>query len=208
MPLELWLAFVLASTLLLVIPGPTVMLVVGQALAAGRRSAWATVPGVGLGDLTAMTLSVLGLGAVLAASATLFTAVKLTGAAYLVWLGLQLWRSSPSHADAQPQVRERRPRAMFLEAYTVTALNPKSIVFFVAFVPQFLTAGAPLLPQLVILVATFVLLAMLNAVAFALLAGSVRGSVQRPAVRLWLDRLGGAVLIGAGAMVAAWRRAA
>ena len=96
MSLELWLAFALASSALLAVPGPTVMIVVSYALGRGRSSAWATVPAVALGDLTAMTISLLGAGAILAASATLFTVVKIVGAVYLVWLGIQLWRSPPS----------------------------------------------------------------------------------------------------------------
>ena len=93
MSLELWIAFTLASAALLAVPGPTVLLVVSYALGRGRSSAVATVPGVTLGDFTAMTLSLLGAGAILAASATLFTAMKLLGAAYLFWLGIQLWRA-------------------------------------------------------------------------------------------------------------------
>ena len=85
MSVEVWLGFVLASACLLVIPGPTLILVVSRALAGGRHTAWSTVPGVALGDLTAMTLSAAGLGAVLAASATLFTVIKLAGAAYLAY---------------------------------------------------------------------------------------------------------------------------
>ena len=207
MSLELWLGFVVASSVLLVIPGPTLMLVLGHALAHGRRSAWSTVPGVALGDLTAISLSCAGLGAVLATSATLFTLLKLAGAAYLFWLGVKMWRTSPTDPTTAPSA-PRSARSMLMEAYTVTALNPKSIVFFVAFVPQFLAPASPLLPQLLVLIPTFVALAALNAALFALLAGTLRGSVQRPVVRLWLDRLGGTVLIGAGAWMLAWRRAA
>ena len=203
MSLDLWLGFVVASSVLLVIPGPTLMLVLGHALARGRRSAWSTVPGVALGDLTAIALSCAGLGAVLATSATLFTLLKLAGAVYLFWLGLKLWLAPPADPRAPPV-----PRSLLLEAYTVTALNPKSIVFFVAFVPQFLVPTSPLLPQLLVLIPTFVALAAVNAALFALLAGSLRGSFQRPAIRLWLDRLGGTMLIGAGAWMLAWRRAA
>lgn len=93
MALEIWLAFALASAVLLSIPGPTVLLVVSYALARGRSSAWATVPGVTLGDFTAITASLLGAGALLQASATLFTVLKLAGAAYLIWLGIQTWRA-------------------------------------------------------------------------------------------------------------------
>ncbi len=99
MSLELWIAFTLASAVLLAVPGPTVMLVVSYALGRGRGTGWATVPGVALGDFTAMTISLLGAGAILAASATLFTVLKLIGALYLLWLGIQLWRSKPSPSD-------------------------------------------------------------------------------------------------------------
>lgn len=90
MPFELWLAFAAASAALLAIPGPTVILVVSYALGQGRASGWATVPGVTLGDFMAMTVSLAGAGAVLAASADLFLVLKLCGAAYLIWLGVKL----------------------------------------------------------------------------------------------------------------------
>ena len=117
MSLELWIAFTLTSSALLAIPGPTVMVVVSYALAKGRSSAWATVPGVTLGDFTAMTVSVLGAGAILAASAALFTALKFFGAAYLIWLGIQLWRSDPSleaitGANAKAGSHSRSPAAL------------------------------------------------------------------------------------------------
>ena len=90
MPIETWLAFVAASAVLLVIPGPTILLVVSYALGQGRRVALPVAAGVALGDFTAMTLSMLGLGALLATSATLFTVLKWIGAGYLIWLGIKL----------------------------------------------------------------------------------------------------------------------
>ncbi len=171
MSFELWLAFAFASAVLLALPGPTVMLVVSYAIGGGRRTGLATVSGVALGDLTAMTISLLGAGAVLATSATLFTALKLAGAAYLVWLGIGLWRSAPEAAAVEGSSPPRRARRMFWHAYAVTALNPKSIVFFVAFVPQFVVAHQAALPQFVVLEATFLVLAAANAALWALLAG-------------------------------------
>ena len=206
MSLELWLAFALASAVLLAIPGPTVMLVVSYAIGGGRRSGWATVPGVALGDLTAMTVSLLGAGAVLAASAALFTALKLAGAAYLVWLGIGLWRSAPAPAALERGTRPRRAGAMFWHAYAVTALNPKSIVFFIAFVPQFVTAGAAALPQFALLEATFVSLAAVNAALWALLAGGLGARLQSPRLLRLVNRAGGSLLIAAGALTAAARR--
>ncbi len=207
MSLQLWLAFVLASTILLTIPGPTVTLVVGHALAGGRRTGVATVPGVALGDLTAMTISLLGAGAVLAASASLFTILKLVGAVYLVWLGVRLWRADPAADAFEGRAQPASQGAMFWHAYVVTALNPKSIVFFIAFVPQFVAAGRPLLPQFLILEATFVLLAAVNAALWALLAGQLRARFRTPRMQRLVNRTGGGLLIAAGAVTALARRA-
>src|SRR6478752_6527930 len=93
MSIETWLAFAAASAVLLIIPGPTILLVVSYALGQGRRAAFPVATGVALGDFTAMTLSMLGLGAVLAASAILFAALKWIGGAYLIWLGIKLIRA-------------------------------------------------------------------------------------------------------------------
>jgi len=209
MDLSLWLAFVAASTALLLIPGPTVLLVLAYALGEGRRIAVPTALGVAAGDLLAMTLSLLGLGALVMTSATAFVVLKWLGAAYLVWLGLRMIlgagriRTGPATA---PEALS--PRAAFLNAATVTALNPKSIVFFIAFVPQFIRPEAAFAPQAAVLIATFVALAALNALAYALAADRVRGLVRRPRVLAFMTRAGGATLIAMGVATAGLRRAA
>ena len=137
MSIEVWVAFVVASSVLLAVPGPTVMLVVSYALGRGKQTGWATVPGVAFGDFTAMTTSLLGAGAVLATSATLFTLLKLAGAAYLIWLGIGLWRTEPKLTGLDETNSNANSKSMFWNAYIVTALNPKSIVFFVAFVTTY-----------------------------------------------------------------------
>jgi threonine/homoserine/homoserine lactone efflux protein len=207
MTLDLWLTFVAASTALLLIPGPTVLLVLSYALSKGRSVAVASAAGVALGDFTAMSLSLAGLGALVMTSAALFTALKWIGAAYLVWLGVKLLRSAPKDGLAPPRT-EVTASGVFTHAAAVTALNPKSIAFFIAFVPQFLTAEAPLLPQFAILVATFVSLAALNALAYALAADRLRSAIARPSVIAWLTRCGGAALIGMGLLTATLRRSA
>jgi len=206
MTLETWLAYVVAAAVLLVLPGPTVTLVVSYALGVGRRAAWATVAGVALGDFTAMTLSLLGLGAVLAASAALFSALKWLGAAYLVYLGVRLWRAAPALDGPVAQAEARPDRAILGHAFAVTALNPKSILFFVAFVPQFVSPHAPALPQLAVLEITFVAMAALNAALYAALAGRARGLIRRPAVLRAVNRLGAGILVGAGVATVALRR--
>ena len=207
MSLDLWLAFVAASAVLLVIPGPTILLVLSYALTQGRRVAVAMALGVALGDFIALTASLLGLGALVLASATAFTALKWVGAAYLVWLGVKLLRARPAQGLGADLVEGLPARGVFWHAAAVTALNPKSIAFFIAFVPQFLQPAAPLMPQFTVLVATFVGLATLNALAFALAADRLRARIRRPAVLAWLNRIGGSALIGMGLLTAALRRA-
>ncbi|SLN54808.1 Homoserine/homoserine lactone efflux protein [Falsiruegeria litorea R37] len=131
MPLDLWLAFAAASTALLLIPGPTVLLVLSYALSKGRPVAVASATGVALGDLIAMTASLAGLGALVLASATLFTVLKWVGAAYLLWLGFKLLRSAPSQGmGTVANGKDVTPRSVFMHAAAVTSLNPKSIAFF------------------------------------------------------------------------------
>lgn len=206
MDLNLWLAFVAASTALLLIPGPTILLVLSYALSKGRSVAVASAAGVASGDFIAMSLSLAGLGALVAASATLFTILKWVGAAYLIWLGVKLIRSAPSKGLSLPAT-EVTARGVFAHNLAVTTLNPKSIAFFIAFVPQFVATDAPLLPQFAILVTTFVTLATLNALAYALAADRLRQMISRPSVLTGLTRAGGATLIGMGVLTATLRRA-
>jgi len=210
MTIEHWLAFTAASAVLLAIPGPTILLVVSHALTHGRRVARASVAGVALGDFTAMTCSMLGLGALLATSALLFTALKWLGAAYLVYLGIKLWRT-PVAEDARPAEdarEETSARRIFLHTYAVTALNPKSLVFFVAFLPQFLDASAPLAPQMIVFEATFLVLATINASLYAGLAFAARRRIRQPGVRRAVNRTGGTLMIAAGVLALGWRRTA
>tara|TARA_R110002110_G_scaffold152033_23_gene344555 strand:+ start:4312 stop:4941 length:630 start_codon:yes stop_codon:yes gene_type:complete len=206
MSFEIWLAFVAASTALLLIPGPTVLLVLSYALSKGRSVALASAAGVATGDLIAMSASLAGLGALVLASAALFTALKWMGAAYLIWLGIKLIRSAPTTGLALPEGRDVDARQIFGHAAAVTALNPKSIAFFIAFVPQFLRHDASLMPQFVVLTATFVGLAALNALAYALLADRLRRVIARPGILTWITRAGGGALILMGLLTATLRR--
>src|ERR1700709_2519620 len=174
MTFESWAAFTAASAVLLVIPGPTVLLVVSYALGQGWRTALPVAIGVALGDFTAMTLSTLGLGALLATSATLFTALKWAGAAYLVWLGIKLWRAGGT-LQATPHKTGASTLRMLRHAWLVTGLNTQSLTFFVAFLPHFLDPAAPFLPQVAIFEATFLTLAFANALTYAALASRARG---------------------------------
>ena len=209
MSFEQWLAFAAASAVVVAIPGPTILLVVSYALGHGRKMAGATVAGVTLGDFTAMTASMLGLGALLAASATLFTLLKWVGAAYLIYLGIKLWRAptrtgSAEIGDASPE----KPFRIFLHTYAVTALNPKTIVFFVAFLPQFLDATQPVVFQMVVFEVTFLVIGTINATLYALMASAVRSKIGKPAVQQVINRAGGTMMIGAGLLALSWKKAA
>ncbi len=208
MQFDLWLTFVAATTLLLLIPGPTILLVLSYAISQGRSVAVASASGVALGDLIAMSASLAGLGALVLTSATLFSVLKWVGAAYLVWMGIKLLRSAPQGGLILPDAPGAIPATtVFRHAAAVTALNPKSIAFFIAFVPQFLRPETSLAPQFAVLIATFVVLAAINALAYALLADRLRRLIQRPATLTWLTRGGGITLITMGILTATLRRA-
>jgi threonine/homoserine/homoserine lactone efflux protein len=203
MSLDYFLAYAVTVFIVVLIPGPVVMMIVSYGLSRGRETALRAVAGVTLGDFTAMTLSLSGLGAVLAASATLFTILKVGGALYLIWLGIGLLRSKPT-MDAEKL--QSASRSIFWTAYWVTALNPKSITFFVAFLPQFIDPTRPVFQQLVIMEIVFLVLGTLNALAYALVASQARKAVSRPSVLAWVNRTGGGILIMAGLATLALRR--
>jgi len=206
MSAEIWMAFVLAATIILVIPGPTIILVVSQAISHGRKSVVPLVAGVIFGDFTAMTLSLLGLGAILSVSASLFTILKWIGALYLIYLGIKLWRSNLENGSVCFTAKENSKGALFKSSFIVTALNPKSIAFFVAFLPQFINPQKPSFAQFLILGVTFLLLATINAALYAIFAGQLRDTMKKRNVRKWFNRCGGSALIGAGLFTAAMQR--
>lgn len=208
MTIELWLAFVAASVVLLIIPGPTILSVISYSVAHGRRANVPLVAAVALGDSTALALSLLGLGALLATSAFWFTVVKWVGGLYLLWLGIKLLRAgaSPIVADAPPVPLSRW--RLFANTWLVTALNPKGMVFFVAFLPQFLRADAPTAPQLWVLAVTFVVLATINATLYAVFAAAARRLLSSPRAQRRFNLAGGGLLSVAGLWALTVRRAA
>jgi len=207
MSLQLWLAFVAASAILLVLPGPTILTVISYSVAHGRRANAPLVAAVALGDSTALVLSLLGLGALLATSSLWFNAVKWAGGLYLLWLGVKLLRAGAS--SALPAVDAARSRwRLFASTYLVTALNPKGIVFFVAFLPQFIDPQRGAAGQLWLLAITFVVLAVLNATLYAVFAASARRLLAAPRAQRRFNLTGGALLSAAGVWALLARRVA
>ncbi|MDQ0041703.1 LysE family translocator [Variovorax boronicumulans] len=198
MPIELWLAFVAASAVLLIIPGPTILTVISYSMSHGRRANVPLIAAVALGDSTALVVSLLGLGALLATSAFWFTVVKWVGGLYLLYLGIRLMRagimSTEMAAPAAPASRWK----LFANTYLVTALNPKGIVFFVAFLPQFISPVADVTRQMWVLAVTFVAMAALNATLYAVFAGSARKLLSSPRAQRRFNLTGGSLLSAAG----------
>ena len=208
MSIELWLAFVISAAILLVIPGPTILTVISYSMAHGRRANVPLVTAVALGDSTALVLSILGLGALLAASALAFNIVKWAGGLYLLYLGVRLLRAGVSSAPL-PALEAPSPRwRVFANTYLVTALNPKGLVFFVAFLPQFVNPGADVTRQLWVLAVTFVVMATLNATLYAVFAASARRVLASPRAGRHFNLAGGSLLAAAGVWALLARRPA
>ena len=205
MSLETWLALLAATVVVFAIPGPTVLMVVTLAATRGRRVALAAATGVALGDFVAALAVMAGLGAVILASATAFTVLKWLGAAWLVWLGIGMLRADPGAAEAA-EAAPGEGWAVLRGTFAVTALNPKSIAFLVAFVPQFIRPDLPALPQLAAVVATMTAVGFLNSGAYALLAAWAGTRMRTARVRRAMTRIGGGVLVGLGVLTATARR--
>lgn len=208
MSLQLWLAFVAASAVLLVIPGPTILTVISYSLSHGQRAKVPLVAAVALGDSTALVLSLLGVGALLAASAFWFTVVKWIGGLYLIYLGVRLLRAGATAGAAIATAAETSRWRLFANTYLVTALNPKGIVFFVAFLPQFIDPRADVSTQLWILGATFVVLATVNATLYAIFAGSAAALLASRRAQRAFNVAGGSLLSLAGVWALLARRTA
>jgi threonine/homoserine/homoserine lactone efflux protein len=199
MSLEIWLAYVAASVVLLIIPGPTILTVISYSIAEGRKANVPLVAAVALGDSTALVLSLLGLGALLAVSAFWFTVIKTVGGLYLLWLGAKLLRAGfLGAADAIPAAKPASRWRLFANTYLVTALNPKGMIFFVAFLPQFIDPAGSVTLQLWVLSATFVVLATVNATLYAVFAATARRILTSPVAQRRFNIAGGSLLTGAG----------
>ena len=198
MGIELWLAFVAASIILLIIPGPTILTVISYSLSHGYKAKVPLILAVALGDSTALALSLLGLGALLAESAFWFQAVKWAGGLYLIYLGTKLFMAGVKPTEISGNEMVESSLKLFLNTYLVTALNPKGIIFFVAFLPQFIDTKADVTAQLWILAATFVALASLNATLYAMFAARAQQLLSSPKTQKIFNICGGSLLSAAG----------
>jgi threonine/homoserine/homoserine lactone efflux protein len=203
-------AFAAVSFAIIIIPGPSVMFVIGRALSLGRRAALVTVAGNAMGFYVQVVLVALGLGAVLESSVAVFTAIKLIGAAYLVWLGIQAIVHRRSNAELSTAVEAdavgavATHRSLFLDGFVVGVANPKTIVFFAAILPQFVQAGgAPAGVQMMALGVIFAVIALASDSAWGLAAGTARTWFVRSPRRLEaVGAFGGVAIVGLGVRLA------
>jgi threonine/homoserine/homoserine lactone efflux protein len=197
----LFSAFLLASFVLAVTPGPGVIYIVTRSLVQGRRYGFASVAGVALGNLGNATAASIGLAALFAVSSVAFSAVKYAGALYLVYLGVQMLRSAPTESPAAVPLAVSQ-RRIFRDGFIVALLNPKTTVFFAAFLPQFLSPSAPPMLQGMSLGSIFVAIAAVTDSAYALAAGMVAPALRGSSLRRASRRLGGGMFIGLGVFTA------
>lgn len=198
-------AFFATAAVFAFIPGPAMLYATAQTLAGGRVAGMMASLGIHVGCYVHVFAAAAGLSMLFHAVPVLYLAVKLIGAAYLVWLGIALFRSRGVDGTGLPQVRRKSGRRAFAESVTVEVLNPKTAIFFMAFLPQFIDAGAgfPVWLQFLLLGTVVNLMFSLADIICVLLAGSLFGRLQRSTrmVRL-MQRAGGAVLVGLGIHVA------
>lgn len=201
--IQLWLAFALSFFLLSVIPGPSVVMVVSQAMLHGRRAGLICVLGDLAGGLVMMTLAFAGIGTVLAASSLAFQVMKWAGVIYLAWLGL----TQIIAARRIGQVPADAPRAMAAgrAGFLTGVLNPKAIGFYLAFLPQFISPQYAYLPQLISLGLTAMLVAGMVLTGYALLATRLRGGFRSARAQRSFGYAGGGFLLGGSVMMAAAR---
>ncbi|BAQ45312.1 MULTISPECIES: LysE family translocator [Methylobacterium] len=202
MPLDLYLGFVAATLVLILIPGPNVALIVANSVAHGTRYGLVTVAGTSVALALQLALTVAGLSAMLALMAAWFELLRWLGVAYLAWLAFRAWRT-PVTDLAQTAPEPRAARAMILRGFLVALTNPKTLLFFGAFLPQFVSRDAAPLGQLVLLAATFLVLAIAGDTVWAALAGRARVVLARGR---WRNRVTGGLLMGAGVGLALARR--
>jgi threonine/homoserine/homoserine lactone efflux protein len=200
-----WVAFLVASILFIQVPGPSLLFTIGRALTVGRREALLSVVGNAIGVTAQAVFVAVGLGAVVAASITAYTVIKVAGAAYVIYLGIQAIRHRREAREAmQAHVSATRGHALRIGA-VVGLTNPKTILFFVAFLPQFVNTGAGHVGvQMVVLGGVFGLMAVCSDSVWALLAARAREWFARKPARLdTLGATGGVMMVGLGAAMLA-----
>jgi len=203
--LNAWLAFAIASFLIVIVPGPTVTVIIANSLRAGSRAGLLNVAGTQIGILTMIAILAVGLNTVVAVVGEAFVVLKVAGALYLIWLGIKLWRADGSLGEADGSVKTRSMAGYVWQGFVVIWSNPKALFLFGAFIPQFVSTSGNPAAQTVILGATFVVVATVCDSVYAFAAGRTGGWLNRKNIRL-VERISGTCLIGGGLWMLAAKR--
>jgi threonine/homoserine/homoserine lactone efflux protein len=206
MTLTTYLLYAAAVALLIVTPGPTMLMCMTNAVNHGPRRAMTSVAGAVTAVLCVMVLSAMGLGALLAASEAAFTTAKVVGAAYLIWLGIRTFRSNTVLESGGAEAPA--PRSFFMQGFLVGASNPKAILFFAAFFPQFLNPAAPIVPQFAILALTFVAFEFTVLTLCALGVSRLMPLLKTSGPVRWINRICGGLFTVMGGLLLLTRRQA
>lgn len=205
MSTETWIALFVAGWLISLSPGPGAISCMAAGMRCGYRGGLWNIFGLQLGIVLLVAIVAVGLGAVLAASALAFAAVKWAGVAYLIWLGIQQWRAEPLALEPQ-QDSAQRPGELLLRGFLINASNPKGIVFMAAVLPQFIDPAAPQWPQYATAAATLVVIDLVVMSGYTLLAARLLGALRNPIHVRRTRRLFGAGFVGAGVLLAGFHR--
>lgn len=208
MGFELYLAFIAASALLILMPGPNVALIVANSFAHGPRYALMTVAGTSSAMVIQLALVIAGMTTMMAEMAHWFTVFKWIGVAYLLYIGIQTWRTPPADLSAPADRVTQSYARVFAQGFLISLTNPKTLIFYAAFFPQFMDAQSPALPQFLLLGGTFLMMAIVSDSLYAVLAGRIRPWLQQGRINALQNRVTGGLLVLCAAGVALTRRSA
>lgn len=201
MTLDLYLAFVVAATLLIVTPGPSVMVVISHALSYNLRRAWLTIGGIAASHILFLSITSLGLVTLLMASTAIFGWLKWLGAAYLIWQGFKQWRTIHLPVEMGEATSIQAGWSLFLQGFAVNSTNPHALVFYAAFFPPFMDPARPILPQLLIMSMTFITILVLISYLYAWAAAQSQSWFSGMKQAHLQSRITGLLLILAGVIL-------
>jgi len=203
MNFDIWISFIIATAIVTILPGPTMLLIMSHAMTYGSKKTLNTVSGVILADCILLLLSLMGIGIVLYSSAVAFNTMKWFGVVYLIYLGIKQYQIKAIESNVTVTAeKDKNGKHMFLEGFLVTVLNPKLIGFFLAFLPQFISQESPMSGQLIVLIPTFLLIVFIVLCGYFLLAEQMKKLINLSKTTEILNKISGSTLIGAGLITA------
>ena len=205
MTTETFLAFIVAATVLIIIPGPTNMVVVSSALRFGLIKSFWTVLGAALSHAVFFSITFTGLATILLTSAAIFEWIRWIGVGYLIWLGIRQWTSHISPMQGNGSQADVSAWSLLLQGFAVNTTNPKALVFYAAFFPPFVNPNSPVVPQLVLMAMVFIAIFVIVAAIHSFTAEKARTLMTDPRHVKLTNRIAGSFLIGAGVLLAAAR---